>query len=93
MRVIGKPLLYAFSERHSDVKSQIGLWLAEAEDAKWGNPNELKARYASASLVKDRVVFNLKGGNYRIVARVDYIRQLIRVEKIGTHKEYDRWKL
>lgn len=93
MRVIGKPLLEAFSERYGDAKSQIGSWLAEADAAEWQNPNELKAKYPSASLVKGRVVFNLKGGNYRLLVRVDYRRQLIRIEKIGTHKEYDRWEL
>ena len=93
MRVIGKIELEAYCEKHSDVRSQISSWLAYADDAKWQNHNELKAVYPSASLVNGRVVFNLKGGNYRLVVRVDYKRQVIRIEKIGTHKEYDRWKL
>jgi len=95
MKVIGRlGRLEAFGEKHGDVRSQLDHWLAEMEEAKWQNHNELKERYRSASLLKDRrVVFDLKGGKYRLLVRIDYRRQLIRIENIGTHKEYDRWKL
>jgi len=92
MRVIGKQQLDKFCEKHVDVRSQISSWLAEVENAEWQNPNELKTRYPSASLVEKRVVFNLKGNKYRLLVRIDYKRQLIRIEKIGTHEEYDRWE-
>ena len=93
MRVIGIKILHDFCKKHSDVKSQIGSWLAEVKDANWQNPNELRARHPSASLVNDRMVFNIKGGKYRLLARVNYKSQVVRIEDIGTHEKYDRWNL
>lgn len=92
MRIIGKPLLDEFSESHDDAQTPLAAWCAEAEEADWKSPNEMKARYPSASLLgKGRVVFDIKGGNYRLLVRIEYQTQLIRIEKVGTHEEYDKW--
>lgn len=46
--------------------------------------------YASASIIgAERVVFNIKGNTYRLVAAVDYRRAIVFIKWIGTHKEYD----
>lgn len=94
MRVIGVEALRAFYRRHADAEQQVKAWVAEAKEARWDKPMDIKERYPSASLLEnDRVVFNLKGNKYRLLVRVSYKSQLVRVERIGTHAEYDRWKL
>ena len=46
--------------------------------------------YASASVIgAERVVFNIKGNAYRLVAAVDYRRGIVFIKWIGTHKDYD----
>jgi mRNA-degrading endonuclease HigB of HigAB toxin-antitoxin module len=58
--------------------------------AKWKNSSDVKASYASASIIgADRVVFNIKGNAYRLVAAVDYGRAIVFIKWLGTHKEYD----
>jgi mRNA interferase HigB len=94
LRVIGRGCLDAFCHRHADVREQIKAWLAEVEEARWCKPTDIKERYPSASLLENnRVVFNLKGNKYRLIAKVSYKNQVVRVMKVGTHAEYDRWKL
>jgi len=38
----------------------------------------------------DRVVFNIKGNDYRMVTAIDYRRQIVFIKWIGTHRQYDR---
>ncbi len=93
MKVIRLPILYKFCESHVDCPQQIATWIAEVEETVWATPNDIKARYASASfLVDNRVVFNIKGNRYRLDAKVYYQRQIVMVKRIGTHAEYDGWR-
>ena len=72
------------------VKSALDAWFHEVSNASWKNPSDLKAAYANASLVgDDRVVFNIKGNDYRLVVAVNYIRQVVFIKWIGTHADYD----
>jgi mRNA interferase HigB len=65
--------------------------LAEVLRGNWKSPAELKEQFRSASIVStDRVVFNIKGNDYRLVAAVDYTRGTIYIKWLGTHAEYDR---
>lgn len=51
----------------------------------------MKARYRSASFVADnRVVFNIKGNDVRLVVRINYPARIVYVRFVGTHGEYDR---
>ena len=94
MKVVGLERLQRFRERHADVRSQVDAWLCEVEDAKWKSPQDIKERYPHASiLAENRVIFNLKGNNYRIYTKVNYEHQLVLVVRAGTHAEYSKWKL
>jgi len=93
MKLVGKRLLVDFSQRHADVRTQIDAWICEAEDAEWATPKDIRARYPSASLLADnRVVFNLKGNDYRLDVKVAYNTRTVLVKRIGTHAEYDKWE-
>jgi len=59
--------------------------------AQWTDPNDIKRQYRNASIVGDkRVVFNIKGNDYRLIAALDFVYQVVYVRFIGTHKEYDK---
>jgi len=93
MKVVGRRTLEDFKERHADVRSQIDAWICEVEEAQWESPNDIRAKYATASFLADnRVVFNLKGNNYRLDVKVSYTTKVVFVKRIGTHAEYDNWK-
>ncbi|MGO9449722.1 MAG: type II toxin-antitoxin system HigB family toxin [Candidatus Binataceae bacterium] len=52
---------------------------------------EVRQSYATASIVSgDRVVFNIKGNDYRLITAIDYGRQTVFIKWIGTHRDYDK---
>lgn len=92
MKVLGKNHLATFAASHADVRSALAVWEREVEEATWKSPSDLKERYPRASLVGgDHVVFDIRGGNYRLHARVSYPMGIVLIVRIGTHSEYDRW--
>ncbi|MFM8766437.1 MAG: type II toxin-antitoxin system HigB family toxin [Rubrivivax sp.] len=90
MRVIAVSTLRAFWERFPDAEQPLKAWYEEATSASWNQPAEIKAQYRSASVPKNRrVVFNIKGNDYRLIVAVAYKLQIVYVKFVGTHKEYD----
>jgi mRNA interferase HigB len=90
MRVIAVSTLRAFWERHPDAEQPLRAWYEEATSATWGQPADIKARYRTASVLKNRrVVFNIKGNEYRLIVAIAYKLQIVYVKFIGTHKAYD----
>jgi mRNA interferase HigB len=93
MRVLTRKSLKKFWEsepRYLDAKGPLEAWLAEAEAATWKDPADIKDKYKHASILKGgRVVFNIKGNDYRLIVQINYEFGAIYVKWIGTHKDYD----
>lgn len=78
---------------YADAKTAMTEWYNYALKAHWTTPHKIKENLRSASILKNnRVVFNICGNKYRIVARVDYRFEMILIRFVGTHKEYDQIK-
>ena len=93
MNLLHTPILYEFCKKHADCEQQVYAWIAEAKAAKWATPSDVKARYRSASFFADnRVVFNIKGNNYRLDTKIYYQRQSVWIVRMGTHADYDEWR-
>lgn len=91
MRVIAKRILREYWEQNPGAAQQLASWYREATKANWKNPNEIKAQYTSASILKNsRVVFNICGNKYRLIVEVNFPRKWVFIRFIGTHKEYDK---
>jgi len=94
MRVLGEKMLTLFCESHADLKKPGHRWLAQVKSETWNNPHDVKTAFRSASILGDaRVVFNLKGNSYRMLAKIDYNKQVVKIRRVGTHTEYSKWKL
>lgn len=91
MRVISRQWLNELARRHPDAKPGLDSWFHEVEGADWANPAQLKAQYATASILRNgRVVFNIGGNKYRLVVRINYAYRVVYVRFAGTHSEYDK---
>ncbi len=91
MRVIALSTLRECWQKHPDAEVSLRTWYAIARRALWRRPAEVKAAYRSASFAaNNRVIFNIKGNDYRLVVAVHYNRGLMFVRFVGTHREYDR---
>lgn len=90
MHIVAVKFLRAFWEKNPDSEQSLKSWVDEAKKASWSQLAEIKERYRSVSILKNkRVVFNIKGNDYRLVVSVAYRYQALYVKFIGTHKEYD----
>ena len=90
MRIIAIRALREFWERHPQAEMPLRGWYAEVSNADWRTPAEIKASHRSASfLANNRVVFNIKGNDFRLVVAVHYQQGLMYVRFVGTHAEYD----
>jgi mRNA interferase HigB len=84
-------MLREFWEIYPDAKKPLEAWYTDAKQSTWKNPNEIKRVYRNASVVgNNRVVFNIKGNDYRLVAAVNYSFGIVYVRFIGTHSQYDK---
>jgi mRNA interferase HigB len=90
VRVFNRSTVRAFADAHADARQPSFAWFADLQRARWSGPDDVKARYPSASfLAGNRVVFNLKGNKYRAVVAIKYEFFAIYIRFIGTHAEYD----
>lgn len=90
-RIIAKRTLKEFWERHSDAEQYLKTWYETARLADWKSPQDVKKIYANASIIAgNRVVFNIKGNDYRLIVKFNYQRQWAFIRFIGTHAEYDK---
>lgn len=96
MRIIARRTLREFVERRKAHKDQRGLkaaldaWFHEVKKADWASSADIKKSYATASIVaSDRVVFNIKGNDYRLIAAIDLEKRIVWIKWVGTHKDYD----
>ena len=72
-------------------RSQYQVWLDIASRARWRNPQDVKSSHPKASILKSgRVVFNIKGNDYRLVVAVQYELGVLAIRFFGTHAEYDK---
>jgi mRNA interferase HigB len=91
MRIIARNVLVAFWHKHPEAKVPLERWYKLARAAQWASTDEVqKAAPKAKVLNRERVSFEVAGGNYRLVAAFDFRRQIVFVKFIGTHAEYDR---
>jgi mRNA interferase HigB len=90
MRVIALKGLKEFWELHPDSEQALKAWYSEAMHATWANPAEVKAKYRNASIVtSERIVFNICGNKYRLIAAINYPIGVLFIKFIGTHATYN----
>ncbi len=93
MRIIARKTLVDHWSRpgRGDSEQPLRAWFAEAESALWTRPSDVKAQFLNASILRDgRVVFNIAGNKYRLVAWINYSYGVLYIRFVGTHAEYDR---
>ena len=91
MDIIALSTLRKYWGRNPNAEQALRAWFHTTREQDWGSPPDVKATYPKASILKGgRVVFNIRGNHYRLVAHIDYERKVVRVRFIGTHSEYDR---
>lgn len=91
MRLIALKTLREFWGANPDARHSLQAWYEDVRHATWSSPADIKAVYRNASIVgNNRVVFNVKGNDYRLIVAVNYRFGIVYIRFIGTHAAYDK---
>ncbi|MCG8322779.1 MAG: type II toxin-antitoxin system HigB family toxin [Cytophagales bacterium] len=91
MRVVSRKKIVEYYRDHAMSKTALEVWYKKVSKSSWENLNDLKQDYLRADYVgNNRVVFNIKGNDYRLVAIIIYISQKVYIRWISTYAEYDK---
>ncbi len=93
MRVIKERTVYiiCLTEKYKTAADSLTAWLFEVRAADWSGPAELKVKYRNASIIgSKRVVFNIKGNEYRLIVDIEYRLRIIYIVWFGSHEEYEK---
>jgi mRNA interferase HigB len=89
MRDISVKALREFWKKHPDAEQSLRTWHEHVRRATWRSPGDVKRDFASASFLADnRIVFNIRGNNYRLVTVIAYRAGIVYIWFVGTHQEY-----
>jgi mRNA interferase HigB len=91
MRIIALKTLRLFWERHPDARQALQAWYRDAKQARRTTPADIRNVYRTASFVgRNRVVFNIRGNQYRLVVAINYAHGIVYIRFIGSHQDYDK---
>jgi len=91
MKILGKKKIVEFIRKHPNSRSSLEAWVDIVQNAHWKTPAEVKQVFSSASfLSNNRVIFNISGNNFRLVAVVVYVQETMIISFLGTHAEYSK---
>lgn len=90
VNVVSRKKIIEFYLIHSDCQDALETWYKICKKADWSNFNQVREFFPSADWVgEDRVVFNIKGNKYRLIARFSFRYKALQIKWIGTHAQYD----
>jgi mRNA interferase HigB len=90
MRIIAKKTLVDFWLKHANAENSLRSWLFEAKNESWKSPADIRRNFPYAKILPDnRVIFRIKGNDYRLVVKINYTVSVVYIRFIGTHDAYD----
>lgn len=93
MRIVKEKTLTDLCQlsKYKQAAASLRAWIYEVKYSVWANANELKSKYGSASIISSkRVVFNIKGNDFRLIVDVEYKLKIVFIVWFGTHEEYNK---
>ena len=91
MNIINRKTIIYYTNKYPNAKTQLLIWYNEILKQDFDNFNELKEMFGNASIVNSqRVVFNIKGNDFRLIVSINFRRKACYTIWFGTHKEYDK---
>jgi mRNA interferase HigB len=89
--IVKRQTINSLGEKYPRAKKQLDVWYEEVKKVKWDGPNDIKKEYPKASILKNkRLVFNIYGGEFRLIVKVEYEFKAVFILFFGTHQEYDQ---
>jgi mRNA interferase HigB len=91
--IVGKEQIVAFAVRHPQARAPLEDWLDQTGSHVWKSIIDVKRMNSSTDggVKKVYTVFNIKGNSYRLITKIDYKVQAIKIIEVLTHAEYTKW--
>lgn len=91
MRIIARQTLARFWKSRPETEQPLKAWFQVTKAANWANTARVKRTFNKASIInRERGVFDICGGNYRLIVAFKFSANIAWIRFIGTHAEYDR---
>jgi mRNA interferase HigB len=94
VRVYGEAALERFARKHPNARRPLQRFLAIAREADWPQFPAVKQSFPATDYAptSGTLIFDIGGNKYRLIARVDFEEQILYIQSVLTHKEYERGK-
>jgi mRNA interferase HigB len=94
MHIISRKMLWRFWEQHPDSQTALSRWFKVMNTTHYESFTELRKTFLSADKVGNKIVFNIGGNKYRLIAVIHFNRHKVYVRHVLTHQDYDKgnWK-
>jgi mRNA interferase HigB len=93
MHIIARSILIEFVARYPDARPAVERWWTICRKNTFSSFSDLKKTFGAADMVNRCVIFNIGGGKYRLVARVNFIGQRMWIKYVLPHNQYERLNL
>ena len=92
MKVLGEAVIAGFARKHPASRRPLQRFVNIARAALWPHFPAVKETFPATDYAPatGTLVFNVGGNKYRLIARVDFEEQLLAIQTVLTHGEYDR---
>lgn len=89
--IVNEEMIEDFLERYRNATPVFLRWKSRLLGSSWSTPLEATRTMPGVrSLGQNRLLFDVGGGNYRLLADVDYVLQQLTIQFVVTHGQYDR---
>jgi mRNA interferase HigB len=90
MVIISHKAIREFAIEHPNLLSPLERWYQITMKADWQGFHDMKKQFNSVDSVGDGLfVFNIKGNDCRLIARIIFKTRTVFIRFVGTHEEYD----
>lgn len=91
MNIVARKNLEAFWRLHPETEQPLRAWMTAAKTLNWKSMNDVVRTFSKASpITAERCVFDICGGNYRLIVAFKFSANIAFIKFIGTHAQYDR---
>jgi mRNA interferase HigB len=91
VRLISKRGLFNRAARYPDAGTALQVWIETAVAATWSSLEDIRKTFPATDMIgKHLAIFNIKGGHYRLIVRIEFASGRIYIKEFLTHKDYNR---